>query len=150
MNQHFRFKGTLILAFLIVLVMVIPNTLTAQAQKMKYKVLTKSLHVQSVADQRVASPGNTREASVYVVVQSRGGLVAGLTLKNFFLHAEQVGAGGCIIKAVRAYSGRKGIYRIDIVPGIKNCTWKKGEYVISTTVKFGGKEGASVAVMPMK
>lgn len=150
MNQHFTLKRTLILALSIVLLMVVSNTLSAQVQKVKQKIVPKSLHVQSVADQRIAAPGNRNEASVYVVVQSYGGLVAGLTMSNFTLHAEQVGAGGCIIKPVRVYSGRKGIYRIDIIPGVNNCTWKKGNYVISTTVKVGVKEGASVAVMPME
>lgn len=109
-----------------------------------------SLHVESVASQRTAAPGNTMEASVYVVVQNNMGLVSGLTLKNFNLHAEQVGAGGAIIKPVRVYSGRKGVYRIDLVPGVKGATWKTGDYVISTSVTTGKNEGASVTVMPVK
>lgn len=113
-------------------------------------VQAASLHVESVASQRTAAPGNAREASVYVVVQNDMGLISGLTMNNFTVHAEQVGAGGAIIKPVRVYSGRKGVYRIDIVPGVKGATWKTGDYVISTSVTAGKNEGASVAVMPVK
>jgi hypothetical protein len=109
----------------------------------------QSLHVQSVANQRTAAPNNSREASVYVVVQSVNGLVSGLTLKNFAVKAQQVAPGGAVIKVVRVISGAKGVYRIDIVPGVKGATWLKGDYVISTNVTSGSMEGASVAVMPV-
>ena len=49
---------------------------------------------------------------------------------NFTVHAEQVAAFGAVVKSVRIFGGRKGVYRIDIIPGVADATWRAGEYVI--------------------
>lgn len=109
-----------------------------------------SLLVQAAVSSRSSGPGNTDIASIYVAVQSSAGLLDGLTEANFSVFAEQIPAQGCLVSMAQVRTGRPGVYRIDIVPGVAGCFWRLGDYVLSISVRLGSQSGAALAIMTIR
>ncbi|OGF54097.1 MAG: hypothetical protein A2Z21_08375 [Candidatus Fraserbacteria bacterium RBG_16_55_9] len=109
-----------------------------------------SLLIQAVASSRTAGPGSTDIASIYVTVQSSAGLMDGLTDASFSVFAEQIPAQGCLVNLVQVRTGRLGVYRLDIVPGVSGCFWRLGDYVLSVSVRSGSQSGAALVIMTLQ
>jgi hypothetical protein len=106
-----------------------------------------SLLVQATVSPRSAAPGNTEFASVYATVQSSSGLMEGLSASNFTVFAEQLPPQGCLVNVTQLRTTNPGVYRLDIVPGVAGCLWRRGEYVLSISVRSGSQSGAGLAIL---
>ena len=91
-----------------------------------------------------AAPNNINTVAVYVTVQSSTGLVTGLDSADFIVFAEELPADGCLVGLLGFRTTNNGVYRVDIAPGNLGCTWERGRYVFSVSVRNGSQSGAAL------
>lgn len=103
------------------------------------------LIVNAIVEDSIASPGNDKDAYLIVSVQDTNGTpITGLSMDNFEVGSEIVGAGGSISHINMVRNGKlPGIYVVFLGPS-SETTWKLGVYIWSVRVQKGSDTGTTL------
>ncbi len=103
------------------------------------------LNVEAIVEDSISTPGNDKDTYLIVsVTDGNGAPVEGLSLSNFTLGSEIVGAGGSISHINMVRAGKlSGVYVLFIGPSAGE-TWRGGVYIWSVRVTHGADQGTTL------
>jgi hypothetical protein len=103
------------------------------------------LNLEAIVEDSISTPGNDKDTYLIVsVTNSNGAPVEGLSLSNFSLGSEIVGAGGSISHINMVRNGKlPGVYVLFVGPSAGE-TWRGGVYIWSVRVQFGADNGTTL------
>lgn len=103
------------------------------------------LLVNAIVEDSISTPGNDKDTYLIVsVMDADGNPVSGLTINNFQIGSEVVGAGGSISHINMVRNGKlPGLYVLFIGPSA-GTTWQGGVYIWSVRVTQDKNQGTTL------